>query len=87
VTRLAADRGQPCHYAVLVRAYDGDEASLVQALDELWRRRILRETGSDSYEFTHEKLREVCDEGMSAARRRWAQHRVVGGRANWARFA
>jgi len=45
-------------------------------LDELWRRRILRETDNDSYDFTHEKLREVCYEGMSAARRRLAQRRL-----------
>ncbi len=45
----------------------------MQALDELWRRRILRETEGDSYDFTHEKLREVCYDNMSAARRRLAQ--------------
>ena len=32
----------------------------IQGLDELWRRRILREVAGDSYDFTHEKLREVC---------------------------
>lgn len=77
LAELVAVTARPCHYAVLACAFDSDEASLVGALDELWRRRILRETGSDSYEFTHEKLREVCYEGMSAARRRWAQHRVA----------
>jgi predicted ATPase len=76
LAELTAASGRPCHYAVLARAYDGDEAALVQALDELWRRRLLRETGGDSYDFTHEKLREVCYEGMSAARRRLAHHRV-----------
>lgn len=69
--------GRPCRYDVLAHAYNGDEASLVQALDELWQRHILRETGDDSYEFTHEKLREVCCEGMSVARRRLAQHRLA----------
>lgn len=77
LAELAAVSGRACHYAILARAYDGDEASLVQALDELWRRRILRETGDDSYEFTHDKLREVCYEGMSAARRRLAEHRMA----------
>lgn len=76
LAELVAVSGRPCHYAILGRAFDGDEVGLVQALDELWRRRILRETDSDSYDFTHEKLREVCYEGMSAARRRLAQRRV-----------
>jgi DNA-binding SARP family transcriptional activator len=77
LAELAAVSGRACHYTILARAHDGDESSLVQALDELWRRRILRETGDDSYDFTHEKLREVCYEGMSAVRRRLAQHRVA----------
>ncbi len=50
---------------------------LAQALDELWRRRILRETADDSYEFTHERLREACCEGMSAARLRLTRRRVA----------
>lgn len=76
LAELAAVSGRACRYDVLARAFDGDEANLVQALDELWRRRILRETDNDSYDFTHEKLREVCYEGMSAARRRLAQRRL-----------
>ncbi len=77
LAELIAVAGRPCRYELLARAHDGDEASLVQALDELWRRRILRETGEDSYEFTHPRLREVCCEGMSAARRRLAQRRMA----------
>jgi predicted ATPase len=77
LAELVAVSGRACHYAVLARAYDGDEASLVHALDELWRRRILREMAGDSYDFTHEKLREACYDGMSAARRRLAHRRVA----------
>lgn len=80
LAELVAVSGRACHYAVLARAYDGDEVILVQALDELWRRRILREVETESYDFIHEKLREVCCEGMSAARRRLAHRRLVGSR-------
>jgi predicted ATPase len=68
LAELAAVNGRACPYTVLARAFEGDESNLVQALDELWRRRILREAAGDSYDFTHDKLREVCYEGMSAAR-------------------
>lgn len=77
LAELVAVTGRSCRYDVLARSHEDDEAGVVQALDELWRRRILREVGDDSYEFTHEKLREVCYEGMSAARRRLAQQRMA----------
>ncbi len=77
LAELAAACGSACRYATLIRAYDGAEASLVQALDELCHRRILRELPEDSYDFAHEKLREVCWEEMSAARRRLVQQRLA----------
>jgi predicted ATPase len=54
-----------------------DEDVLVQALDELWRRRIVREQGADAYDFSHDKLREVAYAGLSAARKRWLHRRVA----------
>jgi DNA-binding SARP family transcriptional activator len=77
VAQLVAVYSRPCQYDTLARTCDLPEPQLVQALDELWRRRILREVDAESYEFTHEKLREVCCEEMSAARRR-----LVGRRFN-----
>lgn len=77
VAELAAVIGRDFHHAVLARAFEGDETSLVRALDELWRRRILRETSGDGYDFTHDKLRQVCYAGLSAARRRLAHRRVA----------
>ena len=49
----------------------------MHGLDELWRRRIVREQGADAYDFTHGKLREVAYEGMSMAARRLAHRRVA----------
>ncbi len=77
VAELAAVIGGASRYTVLAHACGSDEASLVQALDELCCRRILREATGDSYDFTHEKLREACYDAMSAARRRLAHRRVA----------
>ncbi|OQA47523.1 MAG: Transcriptional regulatory protein MoaR1 [Chloroflexi bacterium ADurb.Bin325] len=87
VAQLTAVHGRQCRYDILAGAYDGSETELVQALDELWQHRILREVGDESYDFTHEKLREVCYDDMSAARRRLAGHRLAeaAGRAAGAR--
>ena len=32
----------------------------MRGLDELWRRRIVREQGADAYDFSHDKIREVA---------------------------
>lgn len=81
LAELAAASGRACRYATLVRAYEDAEVTLVQALDELCHRRILRELPEDSYDFAHEKLREVCWEEMSAARRRLVQQRLADAQA------
>ncbi|MGK5682807.1 ATP-binding protein [Actinoplanes sp. URMC 104] len=46
------------------------------ALDELWRRRILVTGGGDTYDFSHDKLREAAYGLLSPARRR-RNHLVV----------
>jgi DNA-binding SARP family transcriptional activator len=46
------------------------EESLIHALDELWRRRIIREEG-DLYTFTHDKIREVLYAQIGVIRKKW----------------
>ncbi len=41
-----------------------------RGLDELWRRRLVRDQGPDAYDFTHDRIREVAYLGLSPARRR-----------------
>jgi DNA-binding SARP family transcriptional activator len=53
------------------------QETLVRSLDELWRRRIVREQGADAYDFAHDRIREVAYTGLSAARRRLLHHRVA----------
>jgi len=48
--------------------------------DELWQRRIVRDESSqrvDAYDFTHDKLREVAYDSLSAARRRLIHRRIA----------
>ncbi|MCX6032223.1 MAG: AAA family ATPase [Chloroflexi bacterium] len=74
---LAATIGRDFTFPVLAGASDQAEAALVRSLDELWQRRIIREQGTDAYDFTHDKLREVAYTSLSAARRRLLHGRVA----------
>ena len=49
----------------------------MRALDELWQRGIVREQGAESYDFSHDKIREVICAEMSAARRRLLHRQVA----------
>jgi len=75
---VAATVGREFATDVLAEASEVGEAELVRALDELWRRRIVRDRGPEAYDFTHDKLREVAYAALSPARRRQA-HRLVAG--------
>src|SRR5262249_30087023 len=60
---------------LLVSATGIAEHDLVDDVDELWRRRIIRDQGL-AYDFSHDKLRVVALEMLSPARRRQL-HRAV----------
>ena len=62
---------------VLAEATEVDADTLVRGLDELWRRRIIREQGAGAYDFSHDKIREVAYLGLSPARRSQAHLRVA----------
>ncbi len=76
VASLAAVIGHAFSYDVLRAAASVDEATLIDALDELWSRRIIREQSGDSYDFSHDRIREVAYHEISRARRRF-YHREV----------
>lgn len=71
---VAAAVGREFTAQVLAAASDCDDAGLVRALDELWRRGIVHERGADSYDFSHDKIREVTYEALSPVARR--QHHL-----------
>ena len=77
VAGVAATIGRAFPFAVLAQAGKQDDETLVDSLDELCQRQIVRERSADSYDFTHDKLREVIYNSLSAARRRLLHKRVA----------
>src|SRR6266702_2492637 len=74
---LAATIGREFTLDLLSTAGNADAESAVCALDELWHKRIIREHGANSYDFTHDKLREVAYAEISAPQRRMLHLRVA----------
>ena len=74
---VASVIGRPFSFDLLQNAMDWDEASVSQALDELWRRRIIESRGASEYDFTHDRLREVACEELTLVRRRYFHRRVA----------
>ena len=73
VAGLAAATGADFTLDLLTEASDLDAGTVVGAVDELWRRRIVRELG-DGYEFSHDLLRDAAYDLVSPPRR-WLLHR------------
>ena len=72
---IAATIGREFTLDVLASAADATEDDLADAIDELWHRHILRARGT-TYDFSHDRLREVALEAIRPARRR-KLHRSV----------
>jgi len=77
LAQVAATIGRAFTLAVLAAASQASEEQLVQALEELWQRRIVRERGH-GYDFSHDKIREVVYTALSPIRRRLLHHQVAG---------
>ena len=77
LVEVAATIGREFSSNLLAAAGGIEAEALVSGLDELWRRRIIREQGSKSYDFSHDKIREVVDLGLGPARRRQLHLRVA----------
>ena len=75
LAQVAATIGRSFSVEVLAAASELSEDLLVQALDELWQRRIVRER-EQGYDFSHDKIREVAYESIAPMQRR-RQHRQV----------
>ena len=58
-------------------ASDWDEDTVVHGLEELWRRRTIREQGLGAYDFSHDKIRDVAYAEMSQARRSLCHRRAA----------
>ncbi len=76
VVSAAATVARACSLSLLARTVRCGERELIAALDELWQKRILREQDPNTYDFTHDKLREVAYGEIGAPERR-SLHRTV----------
>ena len=74
---LAATIGREFTLDLLMGVSNADSETAVRALDELWYKRIVREHGANSYDFTHDKLREVAYAEISVPQRRMLHRRVA----------
>ena len=75
VAGLAAAVGTNFSLDLLTEASDLEADAVVEAVDELWRRRIMREFG-DGYDFSHDLLRDTAYAAISPPKR-WLLHRRV----------
>ena len=75
VAGVAAAVGRNFSLDLLSKATEIDTDALVQAVDELWRMRIVRES-TNGYDFSHDLMRDAAYAAVSPARR-WLVHRNV----------
>jgi len=74
---VAAAIGRDFPFEILSAATDLEEAALVRALDELWRRHIVRVQADQRWDFSHDRIREVAYGGIGPARRRLIHRRIA----------
>jgi tetratricopeptide (TPR) repeat protein len=77
LAQLAATIGRAFTVEVVAEASGVEEEVLVRSLDELWRRRIVREQGANTYDFSHDRIRDVAYHEISPAQRRLLHKRVA----------
>jgi DNA-binding SARP family transcriptional activator len=70
VVGAAAVIGRTFDGAQLAHVLNGRRDEVVDALDELWRRRVVRIRGTDTYDFSHDRIRDVAYAAVGPARRR-----------------
>ncbi|MGE5244830.1 MAG: ATP-binding protein [Betaproteobacteria bacterium] len=76
---VAAAVGRDFRFDILAHASDLEEDALVRALDELWRRHIVRVQADERWDFSHDRIREVAYAGIGPARRRLIHRRIAQG--------
>jgi DNA-binding SARP family transcriptional activator/tetratricopeptide (TPR) repeat protein len=77
VLGLAAAAGRDFPATLVGRASGLDDLTLARALDELWRRGLVREHGQDTYDFTHGRIRDIAYDELGPAARRAAHLQVA----------
>ncbi len=77
VIALAAVNGRAFTFQLLVEASEHGEYELMQAIEELGHRQIIVERDDGTYDFSHDKLREVAYDRVSQVRRRFLHRRLA----------
>ena len=77
LVNVAAVIGRAFTFELLTAASGRDDEAVVEVLDELVQRRVIREQGTEGYDFSHDKLREGAYSALSRARRRLMHRRVA----------
>ncbi len=77
LTHLAAVAGREFDFQLLSQAADQEEESILQGLDELWQRRVIRDQGEEGYDFSHDKFREVIYGDLSPHRLKQLHLRIA----------
>ena len=77
IAEQAATIGRAFTLDLLSAASESGPESAARALDELWQKRIVREHGANSYDFAHDKLREVAYAEVGAPQRRLLHRRAA----------
>ncbi|HEY6406360.1 MAG TPA: AAA family ATPase, partial [Ktedonobacteraceae bacterium] len=77
VANVASVIGREFMFPVLARASGESEDTVVRGLDELWQRRIVREGAGETYDFSHDKLREMAYTSLSSAYQRLLHRRIA----------
>jgi len=92
MVEIAAVIGREFDLNLLREISEQGEGAVVNALDELWQVRMIRERGGQ-YFFSHDKLREAALAGISPIRLRWLHQRAgealeaINGNTEYARIA
>jgi DNA-binding SARP family transcriptional activator len=77
LAKLAAVIGKEFSTNLLQNASGLGEDQYVRSIDELWHHRIIKESGKESYDFSHDKLKEVAYQSMSNAQKRLGHQKVA----------
>jgi len=77
VAEVAAAIGRDFSFEILAQASDLEEDAVVRALDELWRRHIVRVQAGELWDFSHDRIREVAYGLIGPARTRLVHRRIA----------
>ena len=77
LAQLAATVGRDFSVELLRAATDLDDTALLSAVDELWKRRLLREHSPTTYDFAHDLLRDSAYAHIAPPRRQLLHQRIA----------